>query len=69
MANNGSARQFCSSATFTNPVDITSVVSNLTGAFDPANAPAAGFATSDKVKKQMAKEAVDFFREKLPPAM
>ena len=68
IGSNNSARQFCSSATFTNPVDITSVVSNLTGAFDPANAPAAGFASSDTVKDQMAAEAVDFFREKLSPA-
>ena len=67
VTNNNSARQFCSSATFTNPVDITSVVSNLTGTFDPANAPAAGFATSATIKEQMAEEAVDFFREKLPP--
>jgi predicted dienelactone hydrolase len=69
IGSNNSARQFCSSATFTNPVDITSVVSNLTGAFDPANAPAAGFVTSDTVKEQMAAEAVDFFREKLSPAV
>ena len=52
-----------------NPVDISPIVSNLTGAFDPANAPAAGFATSDAVRELMAEEAVDFFREKLPPAV
>jgi predicted dienelactone hydrolase len=69
IANFNSARQFCSSTTFTDPVNITSVVGNLTGAFDPADAPATGFVTSDTLKQQMADEAVDFFREKLSPAV
>jgi hypothetical protein len=65
IAENTSSRQFCTSPTFTNPVDITTVVSTFTGPFDPADAPAPGFVTSDTVKEQMVEEAVDFFREKL----
>jgi predicted dienelactone hydrolase len=71
VTNNNSVTQFCASETFTSPVDITSVVGSLLGQtspFNSANAPAAGFVTSDTVKEQMAEEAVDFFRENLPPA-
>jgi predicted dienelactone hydrolase len=68
VANNNSVTQFCASATFTRPVDITAVVGSLLGQttpFDPARTPAAGFADSDTVKLDMAEKAVQFFRTKL----
>jgi hypothetical protein len=63
----GTAMQYCSSATFTNPVNITSLVSSLTGfAFDPgaANVPTTGLET-DEVKHRVKELAVPFFGKAL----
>jgi predicted dienelactone hydrolase len=63
----GTAMQYCSSATFTNTVNITSLVSSLTGfAFDPgaANVPTTGLET-DEVKHTVKELAVPFFGKAL----
>jgi predicted dienelactone hydrolase len=67
-ATSGQIQDYCPYSTFTNPVDVTTLLRNLNGfVVTPTNVPWAGL-TVDAATKQVADMAIEFFGAKLARA-